>query len=112
MCQLYRFVGENIRMVFPAKDDKAFRLIVIVFTLVCLSLLVVFQSYSSKTNEVNPDDFSKELDEYLKNEEKKAKTYKGRIFQLRIFSKWLIVLCLRIVTHIKLKVSNIFQNHG
>ena len=78
-------MGENIRMVFPAKDDKAFRLIVIVFTLVCLSLLVVFQNCSSKTNEVNSDDFSKELEEDLKNEEKKAKTYKGRIFQLKIF---------------------------
>ena len=75
---LYRFVGENNRMVFPAKDDKAFRLIVIVFILVCLSLLVVFQNNNSKTNEVELQDFSKELDENLKNEEKKEKTYKGK----------------------------------
>ena len=88
-------MGENIRMGFPAKDDKAFRLIVIVFTLVCLSLLVVFQNHSLKTNELNPDDFSKELDEGLNNEEKKAKTYKGRIFQLRVFlmANFLFQIC-------------------
>ena len=94
-------MGENIRMVFSAKDDKAFRLIIIVFTLVCLSLLVVFQNYSSKSNEVRPDYFSRELDEDHENEEKKEKAYKGKIYQLMIF---LVVDCFNIydMKHISL----------
>ena len=65
-------------MVFPTKDDKAFRITLIVFTLVCLSLLVVFQNHKFITYEAKPNENSKELDHQdVTKEAEKDWNYEG-----------------------------------